>query len=175
MNLAKYLVILILAAPCAARHDKAGCATIPLIRSAWNQLPADQRFPCDPDHLVVILDLQDFLKTHENIAVNKQLREKARHAIAFTISSAWPIYVNLESHKPLVDAYMDSQRWIMFMIAGVLAHERVHAMGTASESAALHAELELDTIFWKLGKLPNSFDLLLLERQYADALARERK
>jgi len=93
------------------------------------------------------------------------LREKGRHAFAFSISATWPIYINLDSHQPLVSAFLTSRLWIAFAIAGVLAHERVHATGTPSESAGLFAEYELDRRFQEQGKLPREFDLEGMRKQ----------
>jgi len=60
------------------------------------------------------------------------------------------------------------------MFAGVLAHERVHAMGDLSEAAGLAPEFELDKRFRAEGKLPLEFDLPGLENQYRQALEAER-
>jgi hypothetical protein len=150
------------------------CTVIPLVSAAWSLLPPEQRFPCDSEHLVVIRDLAKFLRAHPDIAANAALLEKARHAFAFSISATWPIYINLDSHQSLGDAYTNSQRWVAFAVAGVLAHERVHAMGNLSESAALLAELRLDKCFRNEGKLPTAFDMPGLERQYIDALDKEK-
>jgi hypothetical protein len=93
--------------------------------------------------LAMVPDVAAFLEAHPDIAARPDLREKARHAFAFSISATWPIYVNLDSHQPL----------IAFAIAGVLAHERVHATGTLNESAGFFAECELDRHFRERGKL----------------------
>ncbi len=151
------------------------CTGIPVIRAAWRELSPEQRFPCDADHLVVIQDFAGFLKAHPDLAAHADLREKARHAFAFSISAAWPIYINLDSHQPFVDAYTHSSPWIAFAVAGVLVHEKVHVMGNPNESPALLAEFEVDKRFQNEGKLPAAFDLHVLERQYREALDYEQK
>jgi hypothetical protein len=155
-------------------HGRTMCSDIPLISAAWNSLPAERRFPCDPDHLAVILDFEAFLKAHPDLAANATLRERGRQAFAFTITASWPIYINLGPHQAIADAYNGSQRWIAFAIAGVLAHERVHAMGDLSEAAGLLAEFQLDQRFQSEGRLPTVFDIRGLERQYRDALSQEK-
>jgi hypothetical protein len=149
------------------------CTLNPLVAAAWRELPSDQRFPCDGEHIVLVPDFTGFLKAHPDIAARPDLREKARHAFAFSISATWPIYINLDSHQPLIDAFLTSRPWIAFAIAGVLAHERVHATGTLSESRGLLAEYELDCRFRERGKLPREFDLEGLRKQYREALDRE--
>jgi hypothetical protein len=146
------------------------CTSNPLVAAAWRRLPSDQRFPCDAEHVVLVPDFARFLESHADIAARPDLREKARHAFAFSISATWPIYINLDSHRPLVNAFLTSRPWIAFAIAGVLAHERVHATGTLSESAGLFAEYELDRRFSEQGKLPREFDLQALKAQYRNAL-----
>jgi hypothetical protein len=150
------------------------CGDIPLISAAWNSLPPEQGFPCDPDHLAVILDYESFLKAHPDLAASAALREKGRHAFAFSLSGAWPIYINVGLHPALADAFNHSQRWVAFAIAGVLAHERVHAMGNLSEVAGLLAEFQLDKRFQREGKLPQAFDIRVLEQQYHEALNQEK-
>jgi hypothetical protein len=103
----------------------------------------------------MVPDFAAFLEAHPDIAARPDLREKARHAFAFSISATWPIYINLDSHQPLIDAFLTSRPWIAFAIAGVLAHERVHATGTLNESAGLFAEYDLDRHFREQGKLPS--------------------
>jgi transcriptional regulator with XRE-family HTH domain len=153
-------------------HGLARCGDIPLISAAWNALPAELRLPCDPEHLVVIRDYDAFLKTHPDLAANATLRERARQAFAFTITAAWPVYINLGPHQSITGAF-DRSPWIAFAIAGVLVHERVHAMGNLSEAAGLQAEFQLDQRFQSEGKLPEAFDIRGLERQYRDALNQE--
>jgi hypothetical protein len=65
--------------------------------------------------------------------------------------------------------------WVAYPVAGVLAHERIHAMGDLSEAAALLEELRLDRRFRDEGKLPKTFDLDGLQQQYLEALAEERR
>jgi hypothetical protein len=149
------------------------CTLNPLVAAAWRELPSDQRFPCDAEHIVLVPDFAGFLKAHPDIAARPDLREKARHAFAFSISSTWPIYINLDSHQPLVHAFLTSRPWIAFAIAGVLAHERVHATGTLSESRGLSAEYELDRRFREQGKLPREFDLEGMKKQCREALNQE--
>jgi hypothetical protein len=174
MAIAYFLAILILgAAPYKAQAET--CTSNPLVAAAWRHLPSDQRFPCDPDHIVLVHDFAGFLKTHPDIAGRPDLREKARNAFAFSISATWPIYINLDSHRPLLDAYITSRPWVAFAIAGVLAHERVHAAGDLSEAAGLLAEYELDRGFREQGKLPREFDLEGMKEQYLDALNQEGK
>lgn len=172
MATAYFLAILILgAAPYKAQAET--CTSNPLVAAAWRQLPSDQRFPCDSEHIVLIHDFAGFLKAHPDIAARPDLCEKARNAFAFSISATWPIYINLDSHRQLVDAYVTSRTWVAFAIAGVLAHERVHANGELSEAAGLLAEYELDRAFREQGKLPREFDLEGMKEQYRDALNQE--
>jgi hypothetical protein len=152
------------------------CTDVPLVNAAWNQIPANQRFPCDVIHLIVIRDYEVFLKSHPEISGNDSLRERGRQAFAFSISFDWPIFVNLDGHGLLLERYNQGGYWIAFAVAGVLAHERVHAMGNPSESAGLLEEFRLDQAFQKRGKLPiDVFDLGKLRRQYANALAEEER
>jgi hypothetical protein len=151
------------------------CTENPLIDAAWHRLPPDLRFPCDSGHLELVPDFAGFLTAHPDIAARPDLHEKARHAFAFSISATWPIYINLDSHQPLVNAFVTSRPWIAFAIAGVLAHERIHANGELSEAAGLLAEYELDRRFWEQGKLPREFDLEGMREQYRDALNQEEK
>jgi hypothetical protein len=74
-------------------HGHIICSDIPLVSVAWSSLPPEQGFPCDADHLVVIRDYAAFLKAHPDLAADAVLREKGRHAFAFTITAAWPIYL----------------------------------------------------------------------------------
>ena len=154
-------------------HGRNMCGDIPLLSAAWNSLPPEQGFPCDSDHLVVILDYEAFLKGHAGLSRNTTLRERARHAFAFTITAAWPIYINLGPHQAIADAFDRSQPWIAFAVAGVLAHEKTHAMGDLSEAAGLLAEWQLDQRFQSEGKLPKLFDIRGLERQYREVLGQE--
>ena len=55
--------------------------------------------------------------------------EKGRQAFAFSISFDWPIFVNLDGHGLLLERFNQGGYWIAFAVAGVLAHERIHAMG----------------------------------------------
>ena len=157
----------------AAPKDSARCSQVPLIHAAWKVLPPELSFPCDPAHLVVIRDFESFLADHPDLAANALLRERARHAFAFTITPAWPIYVNLGPHQASADAFNRSQPWVAFAIAAVLAHERVHATGNLSEAAGLLAEFQLDQRFQSQRNLPPAFDLHQLEQQYRAALAQE--
>ena len=162
---------------CYGQPDTPGkelCPGNPLITAAWHVLASDQRFPCDAGHLVLIEKFTDFLRAHPAITATAKLREKARQAFAFSIDSTWPIYINLDSHEAIVEAYMGSQRWVAFAIAGVLVHERVHAMGNPSEAAALLAEFQTDKRFRNENKLPPTFDLQAVARQYRDAIAEEK-
>ena len=145
-----------------------------MLKTAISRLPEDQQFPCDPRHVIVIRDIAGFLRDHPEIAGRADLRWKAEHAMAFTIGPSWPVYINLSSHRALPDAYDRGFSWAAYMFAGVLAHERVHAMGDLSEAAGLAAEFELDKRFRAEGKLPLEFDLPGLENQYRQALEAER-
>jgi len=153
-------------------HGRTECGDIPLVSAAWRALPPERVLPCDPNHLVVIQDYPAFLKTHPDLASHAILRERARHAFAFTITAAWPIYINLCSHLAIVDAYK-RHPWVAFMVAGVLAHETVHAMGNLSEASGLLTELQLDKRFQSEGHLPETFDILGLELQYREAVRQE--
>jgi hypothetical protein len=159
------------AAPYKAQPET--CTSNPLVAAAWRHLPSDQRFPCDSGHIVLVPDFAGFLKARHDIAGREDLREKARNAFAFSISAAGPIYINLDSHQRLVDSYITSRPWIAFAIAGVLAHEIVHAKGELSEAAGLLAEYELDRAFREQEKLPREFDLEGMKEQYLDALNQE--
>jgi hypothetical protein len=123
---------------------------------------------------MVIDDYAAFLKAHPEIETNPELREKGRHAFAFTISASWPIYINLDDHRSLLDAYAAEPR-VAAVIAGVLTHEYRHATGVTSEAEALQAELEAGRHFRSQGLLPASFDLEGLERQYNNARVQERR
>ena len=140
------------------------CSQVPLLAAAWKALPAEQRFPCDAEHVVVVKNYAAFLDEHPELAANAALRERGRHAMAFVISAAWPIYINLDGHQDFVDSYRENP-WVAFPMAGMLAHERVHATGEGSEAAGLRAELALDRRFRESGKLPAAFNLILMERQ----------
>jgi hypothetical protein len=144
------------------------------VDAAWKQLPSRQRFPCDSKHLEVIRDYPAFLQKHPDFGKTDALREKGRQAIAFSAGD-WPVYINLDGHEALFNRFQMGESWIAYPVAGVLAHERIHALGNLSESAGLHEELLLDQRFRREGKLPESFDLDRLEQQYLEAVARERK
>jgi hypothetical protein len=148
-------------------QSKKPCSQIPLLAAAWKALPLEQRFPCDPEHLAIVEDYAAFLEGHPDVAADPVLREKGRHAIAFVVSMSWPIYINLDSHRQMVEAYR-SNSWMAFAVAAMLVHERVHATGEASEAAGLRAELSLDQRFRKAGKLPARFDLRGMEQQVRD-------
>ena len=158
-----------------AKSGSSPCGDIPLLKASMSRLPAAQRFPCDSEHVVVIRDIQDFLRTHPEISARADLRWKAEHAMAFTVGPVWPVYINLSSHRTLADAYQRGLDWVACVFAGVLAHERVHATGTISESAGLAAEFELDSRFRAEGRLPVEFDLQGLERQCREAKELERQ
>jgi hypothetical protein len=153
-------------------YGRTECGDIPLISAAWRALPPERVLPCDPNHLVVILDFPAFLKTHPDLASHAILRERTRQAFAFTITAAWPIYINLGSHLTIVDAYK-RYPWVAFMVAGVLAHETVHAMGNLSEASGLLTEFQLDRRFQREGQLPETFDIPGLELQYREAVRQE--
>jgi hypothetical protein len=158
----------------AARND-GPCSGLPLLKAAISRLPEDQRFPCDPRHVIVIRDIAGFLRDHPEIANRADLRWKAEHAMAFTIGPSWPVFINLSSHRALPDAYDRGLSWVAYMFAGVLAHERVHAEGNLSEAAGLAAELEFDKRFRAKGKLPLEFDLPALQNQCRQALDAEQR
>ena len=171
------LLVAILAVQCQAAQRKDGaCEEIHLLRAAMSQLPEQLRFPCDAEHVTVIRDVRSFLNEHPDIAADPELRRKAEHAMAFTVRASWPLYINLTSHRALPDAYDRGLSWVACVFAAVLAHERVHAMGNASEAAGLAAELALDKSFRAEGKLPAAaFDLAGLEKQWREALEAERR
>lgn len=168
-----FLALSMLPGKTAARKQPA-CGDIPLLKAAMSQLPDDLRFPCDPEHLIVIRDLRAFLQDHPDIAADGNLRWKAEHAMAFTVGASWPVYINLTSHRTLPDAYDRGLVWIACVFAGVLAHERIHALGDPSEAMGLAAELSLAKRFHAAGKLPADFDVAGLERQWRDAAAAEK-
>src|SRR5579872_2137577 len=66
-------------------HGRTECGDIPLVSAAWRALPPERVVPCDPNHLVVILDYPAFLKAHPDLASHAILRERARLAFGFTI------------------------------------------------------------------------------------------
>ena len=150
-----------------------GCTEVPVIQAAWKQLPAEHRFPCDAEHVVVIRDLATFLKDHPFIAGDGILRDRALHAFAFCLTPKWPIYINLDSH-PVFEKSFAQSPWVALVVAGVLVHESVHANGDARESSALLAEYRLARRYRDEGRLPISFDLAGLEGQYEEARASEK-
>ncbi len=148
------------------------CTDVPVIQAAWKQLPKERRFPCDAEHLVVIRNLALFLKDHPNIAADGYLRERAVHAFAFCLTPKWPIYINLDTHPVFENSFAQSP-WIALVVAGVLVHESVHANGDARESSALLEEYRTAKAYQTQGRLPESFDVMGLEKQYREALAKE--
>ena len=104
----------------AKARNEEPCSESRLLKTAMSRLPEDQRFPCDPRHVMVIRDIVSFLKDHSEIANRADLRWKAEHAMAFTIGPSWPVY----------------------MFAGVLAHEIVRAAGNLRDGARITSQLK---------------------------------
>jgi hypothetical protein len=156
-------------------RELSACDEVPIIRAAWEALPANVWFPCDSHHIVVVRDYAAFLRSHQDLASNWELREKGRKAFAFVILPySWPIYINLDGHQDVPIAYTLGNTWIAAALAGVLAHERVHAMGNSSEAAGLQEEMRLDIAFLLEGRLPPTFNIAKLEEQYRAAVTAER-
>lgn len=144
------------------------CASNPLLAAAFDALPTEQQVPCDDAHVVIVRKFTAFLESRPDLAADAEKRERARQAVAFVLDKTWPIYVNLDGHMGLFEAYA-AKRWVRFLVSGMLAHEIVHANGEPSESAGLRAELQLDRRFQKEGKLPPEFNIRLLEEQVRQA------
>jgi len=146
------------------------------LNAAVRALPPEWAFPEDSAHIVLIRDYGAFLRTHPRIRDWPEFRRRGADAVAFSIPGSWPIFVNLDGHKPFFDAYgRPGGGWVVFILAGMLVHEQVHVRGDARESSALLEELLIDRRLRREGKLTSSVNLCELADQYLDALEAERR
>ena len=167
-------MLALLTSQAAFGGSPSGCTDEPVVNAGWHELPAALRFPCDAQHLIVVRDYAAFLKNHPAIASNDVLRENGRHAIGLTLSATWPIYINLDGHRVLPNRFDQGIYHMAYAMAGILVHERVHAMGTLSESAAMLEEYRLAEVFQMENKLtPLVFNFRALHRNYVRALVEE--
>ena len=139
-------------------------------------LPPEWSFPNDSAHIVLIRNYGEFLASHPKIRDWPEFRTRGAEAIAFSIPGSWPIFINIDGHKPFFDvAGKPGGDWVVLILAGMLVHEQVHVRGDARESSALLEELLMDRRFRLEGRLPATVNLCELADQYLSALEAERR
>jgi len=147
-----------------------------VLNRALRALPPEWSFPDDDAHIILIRNYEDFLTSHPKIRDWPEFRKRGAESVAFSIPGSWPIFVNLDHHKPFFDVCAKpGGDWVIFVLAGMLVHEQVHVRGDARESSALLEELLMDRRFRREGRLPASVNLCELADQYLSALDSERR
>ena len=98
--------------------------------------------------LIVIVDMNRYLD-YKRVVDPRQRDLIKRFKTAFTLDEQWPIYVNGES-----DLYSAAEARsasvedpVVYKLAAVIAHERVHAEGEPSEAKAIAEEIRILEVF----------------------------
>jgi hypothetical protein len=100
------------------------------------------------DRLVLIRNMNRFL-ADKGVTNATQRDQIKRFKTAFTIDEHWPIYLNGESDllavAPARSYSADDP--VIYKLAAVIAHERVHAQGEKSERKAIEEEIRILEVF----------------------------
>lgn len=98
--------------------------------------------------LIVILDMNVYLN-YKGVVDPKQRDLIKRFKTAFTLNEQWPIYINGESdlYAAAEARSASGEDPVVYKLAAVIAHERVHAEGEPSEAKAIEEEIRILQIF----------------------------
>ena len=104
--------------------------------------------------LIVIRDINRYLD-YKGVVDKTQRDVIKRYRAAFTLDEQWPIYINGESE---LFSLAESRSLtpvdpLVYKLAGLIAHERVHAEGEPSEKKAIEEETRILQIFVVRGLL----------------------
>ncbi len=113
--------------------------------------------------LIVIVDMNRYLD-YKRVVDPRQRDLIKRFKTAFTLDEQWPIYVNGESDLcSAAEARSASgEDPIVYKLAAVIAHERVHAGGEPSEAKAIAEEIRILEVF--VGRRLVELDWLTVRR-----------
>ncbi|HSB09454.1 MAG TPA: hypothetical protein VLM38_08055 [Blastocatellia bacterium] len=98
--------------------------------------------------LIVVLDMNRYLD-YKGVRDRRQRDLIKRLKTAFTLDQQWPIYINGESdlYSAITARQSSVEDPVVYKLAGVIAHERVHAQGESSEVKAIEEEIRILEIF----------------------------
>lgn len=98
--------------------------------------------------LIVIRDMNRYLD-YKRVVDARQRDLIKRFKTAFTLDEKWPIYVNSECDLyAAAEARSASvETAVVYKLAAVIAHERVHAEGESSEAKAIEEEIRILEVF----------------------------
>jgi hypothetical protein len=98
--------------------------------------------------LIVIVDMNRYLD-YKRVLDPSQRDLIKRFKTAFTLDEQWPVYINGESDL-YAAAEARSARGddpVVYKLAAVIAHERIHAEGEPSEAKAMGEEIRILEVF----------------------------
>jgi hypothetical protein len=122
------------------------------VKTAVRELVALSRQPQTVEDLtarvIVIRDMNRYLD-YKGVMDARQRDFIKRFKTAFTIDEQFPIYLNGQSDLiAMAEARLSSEDGsVIYKLAAVIAHERVHAQGEPSERKAIEEEIRVLEIF----------------------------
>ena len=123
----------------------------PTVKSAVRELvtlsPERQTAADLTDRLILIRDMNRFLD-YKGVADRRQ-RDSIKRKAAFTIDEQWPIYLAGDNDLFAAADPRSSREEgpIIYKLAAVIAHERIHAQGEPSEIKAIEEEITVLEVF----------------------------